>query len=80
MSAITQLCYVMILMSVVDHCLKPYPVRKWLGISLWGAGTYGLFAFPDKYWYGLDIWLVSLLILSSGSSLFFRRRRFDHLD
>lgn len=80
MSAITQMCYVMILMSVIDHYLKPYPIRKWLGISLWAGGTYALFAFPDTHWYGLDIWLVSLLISGSGSSLFFRRRRFDHLD
>ncbi|MCP3749091.1 hypothetical protein [Pseudomonas sp. SBB6] len=77
MSEVTQLCYALILIAFLDHCLKPYLIRKWLGLFLCTAGITLLFTPGGTYWEAMDLPLAPLLVFSAGMTLIIGRRKFQ---
>ncbi|MGF6593093.1 multisubunit Na+/H+ antiporter MnhC subunit [Pseudomonas sp. 2835] len=77
MSEVTQLCYTLTLIAFLDHCLKPYLIRKWLGLSLCAAGITLLFKPGGTYWETRDLFLVPLLVFCAGTTLIIGRRKFQ---
>ncbi|MCT8163804.1 MULTISPECIES: hypothetical protein [unclassified Pseudomonas] len=62
------------------QCLKPYPLRKWLGVTLLAVGVVGSFTFSQQQVLGFDLELLALLAVPMGVVLFLTRRRFVATD
>ncbi|SDQ56997.1 hypothetical protein SAMN05216487_2575 [Pseudomonas sp. UC 17F4] len=77
MSEVTQLCYALIIIAFLDHCLKPYLIRKWLGLFLWAAGITLLFKPGGSSWEAMDLFLVPILVFCAGTTLIIGRRKFQ---
>ncbi|MGE8391481.1 hypothetical protein HFV04_025180 [Pseudomonas sp. BIGb0427] len=77
MSDVTQLCYALILIAFMDHCLKPYLLRKWLGLALMTAAVTLQFVPGGLYWHELNLKLFPLFVLFAGMTLVKGRRKFQ---
>jgi len=55
--------------------LKPYGLRKWLGIALVVLGFSSIFMLPP-FINGFDVGIVSINAVATGSALFFSRARY----
>lgn len=79
MSEITQTVIVVALAFLLDRFLKPYPLRKWLGVTLVVAGAIGCVAVSQTQLLGFDLGLMSVLAVPLGAGLFVTRRRFEQI-
>ncbi|MFS0826057.1 hypothetical protein [Pseudomonas phoenicis] len=80
MSDCTQFILLLPLFALLDRFLKPYPLRKWLGLSLTVVGPVVGFLGSQTHVLGFDLGLLSIFCISFGIGLFRRRRRFDLAD
>ncbi len=76
MFEITQLVIALVLFFLLDQFLKPYPLRKWLGVALLVAGAIGCVSAGQVFVMGADLGLLSVFALALGVGLFLKRRRF----
>lgn len=77
MSEVIQVGIALLVYFLLDRYLKPYPMRKWLGVVLMLIGV-AVFAFSDKgQWFGIDLASLPIITLCIGSGLFVKRRRFE---
>ena len=77
MSDITQLVIALVLFFLLDRFLKPYRLRKWVGVLLVAAGAVGCVAASQVYVLGVDLGLLSIFAVALGVGLFLKRRRFE---
>jgi hypothetical protein len=77
MSEITQLVIALVLFFLFDRFLKPYLLRKWLGVVLVAAGAVGCVAASQIRVWGFDLGLLSIFAVALGVGLFLKRRRFE---
>ncbi|UQI31264.1 hypothetical protein M3M50_01190 [Pseudomonas bijieensis] len=77
MSEITQLIIAMVLYFLLDRFLKPYLLRKWLGVVLVAAGAVGCVLAGQTRVLGFDLGLLSVFAVAIGMGLFMKRRRFE---
>lgn len=77
MSEVIQAAIALLAYFLLDRYLKPYPLRKWLGVVLMLIGV-AVFAFTNKgQWLGIDLASLPIITLCIGSGLFIKRRRFE---
>jgi len=76
MPYIMQAAILLVLGALLVQLLKPYPIRKWLGVALLAAGLVGIFKFDQQHVPGFDLELLALLAVPLGVVLFVTRRRF----
>ncbi|QHA80251.1 hypothetical protein E3Z27_00420 [Pseudomonas mediterranea] len=74
MSVITQVVIALVVSFLLDRFLKPYLLRKWLGVALAAAGAVG-YVVADQTRLGGDLGLLSVFALALA--LFMKRRRFE---
>ncbi|CAM4034891.1 hypothetical protein [Pseudomonas] len=79
MSEITQLVLALVLFFLLDRFLKPYPLRKWLGVALVAVGAVGCVAASQTRLLGADLGLLSIFAVALGVGLFLKRRRFEQV-
>ncbi|WP_447788798.1 MULTISPECIES: hypothetical protein [Pseudomonas] len=79
MSEITQMIIALVLFFLFDRFLKPYLLRKWLGVVLVAAGAVGCVAASQIRFLGFDLGLLSIFAVSLGMGLFLKRRRFEQI-
>ncbi|WP_052752640.1 hypothetical protein [Pseudomonas sp. CCOS 191] len=79
MSEITYAVIALMLYGLLDRFLKPYPLRKWLGVALVVVGFAGCIVVSQARLFGLDLGLLSVLATGLGVGLFVRRRRFEQV-
>ncbi|MDD1015681.1 hypothetical protein [Pseudomonas rubra] len=79
MSEITQLVLALVLFFLLDRFLRPYPLRKWLGVALAVVGAIGCVAASQTRWLGADLGLLSIFAVALGVGLFLKRRRFEQV-
>ncbi|KAB0500520.1 MULTISPECIES: hypothetical protein [Pseudomonas] len=77
MSDITQLVIALVVSFLFDQFLKPYLLRKWLGVVLVVAGAVGCVVAGQTRLLGFDLGLLSAFAVAIGMGLFMRRRRFE---
>lgn len=77
MSDITQLVIALVLFFLLDRFLKPYPLRKWLGVLLVAIGAVGCVTASQIRLFGFDLGLLSIFAVALGVGLFLKRRRFE---
>ncbi|SDB63672.1 hypothetical protein [Pseudomonas sp. NFACC13-1] len=77
MSEITQLVIALVLFFLLDRFLKPYVLRKWLGVVLAAAGVVGCVVAGQNRLLGVDLGLLSVFAVAIGVGLFMTRRRFE---
>lgn len=77
MSDITQLVLALVLFFLLDRFVKPYLLRKWLGVLLVVAGAVGCVAASQVRLWGADLGLLSIFAVALGVGLFLKRRRFE---
>lgn len=77
MSEIIQLVIALVLYFLLDRFLKPYLLRKWLGVLLVAGGAVGCVAASQIHLLGFDLGLMSIFAVPLGLGLFKRRRRFE---
>ncbi|MBT2295134.1 hypothetical protein [Pseudomonas fluorescens] len=77
MSVITQLVIALVLSFLLDQFLKPYLLRKWLGVMLAAAGAVGCVVASQTRLLGFDPGLLSAFAVAIGMGLFMKRRRFE---
>ncbi|NSX09695.1 hypothetical protein HTX81_14020 [Pseudomonas lini] len=77
MSDITQLVIALVVSFLFDQFLKPYLLRKWLGVVLVVAGAVGCVVAGQTRLLGVDLGLLSAFAVAIGMGLFMRRRRFE---
>ena len=77
MSDITQLVIALVVSFLFDQFLKPYLLRKWLGVVLVVAGAVGCVVVGQTRLLGFDLGLLSAFAVAIGMGLFMRRRRFE---
>ncbi|WP_248800639.1 hypothetical protein [Pseudomonas sp. MWU13-2105] len=80
MSDITQLVIAMVVFFLFDRFLKPYLLRKWLGVVLVVAGAVGCVVAGQTRLLGFDLGLLSVFAVAMGMGLFMKRRRFEQMD
>jgi len=80
MSEITQLVIALVLYFLLDRFLKPYLLRKWLGVLLVAGGAVGCVAASQIHLLGGDLGLMSIFAVALGVGLFLKRRRFEPVD
>lgn len=78
MSEITYAVIGLVLYGLLDRFLRPYPLRKWLGVLV-VIGVVGCIIVSQARLFGLDLGLLSVLATGLGVGLFVRRRRFEQL-
>lgn len=78
MSEITQLVIALVLFFLFDRFLKPYLLRKWLGVVV-AAGAVGCVAASQIRLLGFDLGLLSIFAVALGVGLFLKRRRFEQI-
>lgn len=69
----------LILGALLVQFLRPYPLRKWLGVALLAAGLVGIFKVDQQQVLGFDLELLVLLAVPLGVVLFMTRRRFTEM-
>lgn len=79
MSDITQLVVALVLFFLLDRFVKPYPLRKWLGVLLIATGAVGCVAASQTRLFGFDLGLLSIFAVALGVGLFLKRRRFEQV-
>ncbi|WP_434701391.1 hypothetical protein [Pseudomonas sp. D1-36] len=79
MSEITQLAIALVVSFLLDRFLKPYLLRKWLGVVLMAAGAVGCFVAGQTRVLGFDLGLLSVFAVVIGMGLFMKRRRFEEV-
>jgi len=79
MSDITQLVIAMVVFFLFDRFLKPYLLRKWLGVVLVVAGVVGCVAASQVRLFGFDLGLLSVFAVALGVGLFMKRGRFEQM-
>lgn len=79
MSEITYAVIGLVLYGLLDRFLRPYLLRKWLGVALVVIGVVGCIIVGQARLFGLDLGLLSVLATGLGVGLFVRRRRFEQL-
>ncbi|BCJ06816.1 hypothetical protein PRtIB026_A34320 [Pseudomonas sp. RtIB026] len=79
MPYIMQAAILLVLGALIVQFLKPYPLRKWLGVALLTAGLVGIFKFDQQPVLGFDLELLALLAVPLGAVLFMTRRRFTEV-
>ncbi|WLG95901.1 hypothetical protein [Pseudomonas sp. FP198] len=79
MSEITQLVIALVVFFLLDRFLKPYLLRKWLGVVLMAAGAVGCFVAGQNRLLGFDLGLLSVFAVVIGMELFMKRRRFEEV-
>ncbi|QXH57861.1 hypothetical protein [Pseudomonas maumuensis] len=79
MSEITYAVIALVLYGLLDRFLRPYPLRKWLGVALVVLGVGGCVVVSRARLFGLDLGLLSVLATGLGVGLFVRRRRFEQI-
>ncbi|MDO7898476.1 hypothetical protein [Pseudomonas citrulli] len=77
MSDMTQLVIALVMSFLLDQFLKPYLLRKWLGVVLVAAGAVGSVVAGQSRFLGFDLGLLSVFAVTIGVGLFMRRRRFE---
>ncbi|MDU9024453.1 hypothetical protein [Pseudomonas corrugata] len=77
MSDITQLVIALLVSFLLDRFLKPYLLRKWLGVALVAAGAVGCVVAGQTRLLGFDLGLLSIFAVPIGMGLFMKRRRFE---
>ncbi len=77
MSDITQLVIALVVSFLFDQFLKPYLLRKWLGVVLVVAGAVGCVVAGQTRLLGFDLGLLSAFAVAIGMGVFMRRRRFE---
>jgi Na+-transporting NADH:ubiquinone oxidoreductase subunit NqrD len=77
MSDITQLVIALVVSFLFDQFLKPYLLRKWLGVVLVVAGAVGCVVAGQTRLLGFDLGLLSAFAVAIGMGLFMRRRWFE---
>jgi hypothetical protein len=77
MSEITQLVIALVLFFLLDLFLKPFRLRKWVGVLLVAAGAVGCVAASQVQLVGFDLGLLSIFAVALGVGLFLKRRRFE---
>ncbi|AUG09022.1 hypothetical protein [Pseudomonas sp. S09G 359] len=77
MSEITQLVIALVLFFLLDRFLKPFRLRKWVGVLLVAAGAVGCVAASQVQLVGFDLGLLSIFAVALGVGLFLKRRRFE---
>jgi len=80
MSDITQMVIAMVMYFLLDQFLKPYLLRKWLGVVLVAAGAVGCVVAGQTRLLGFDLGLLSVFAVAIGMGLFMKRRRFEQVD
>jgi len=80
MPYIMQAAILLVLGALLVQFLKPYPLRKWLGVVLLAAGLVGIFKFDQQQVLGFDLELLALLAVPLGVVLFVTRRRFTEVN
>ena len=80
MSDITQLVIALLVSFLLDRFLKPYLLRKWLGVALVAAGAVGSFGAGQSRLLGFDLGLWAAFAVAIGMGLFMKRRRFEQVD
>ncbi|KNX77365.1 hypothetical protein DA83_01590 [Pseudomonas sp. 250J] len=79
MPYIMQAAILLVLGALLVQFLKPYPLRKWLGVAMLAAGLVGIFNFDQQQVLGFDLELLALLAVPLGAVLFMTRRRFTEV-
>lgn len=79
MSEITQLVIALVVFFLLDRLLKPYLLRKWLGVVLMAAGAVGCVLAGQTRVLGFDLGLLSVFAVVIGMELFMKRRRFEEV-
>ncbi|WP_339482476.1 MULTISPECIES: hypothetical protein [unclassified Pseudomonas] len=79
MSEITQLVIALVVSFLLDRFLKPYLLRKWLGVVLVVAGAVGCVLAGQTRVLGFDLGLLSVFAVPIGMGLFSKRRRFEEV-
>ncbi|WP_431481661.1 hypothetical protein [Pseudomonas thivervalensis] len=79
MSEITQLVIALVLSFLLDKFLKPYLLRKWLGVVMVVAGAVGCVLAGQTRLLGFDLGLLSVFAVAIGMGLFMKRRRFEEV-
>jgi hypothetical protein len=79
MSDITQLVIALVVSFLLDRFLKPYLLRKWLGVVLVVAGAVGCVLAGQTRLLGFDMGLLSIFAVPIGMGLFMKRRRFEEV-
>jgi len=79
MSELTQLIIALVVSFLLDRFLKPYLLRKWLGVALVAAGAVGCFVAGQKRLLGFDLGLLAVFAVAIGMGLFMKRRRFEEV-
>ena len=77
MPYIMQTVALLILGAIVVQFLKPYLLRKWLGLVLLAAGLVEILNVGQQQFLGFDLELLALLAVPLGGVLFLTRRRLD---
>ncbi|MCO8260876.1 hypothetical protein NC656_04855 [Pseudomonas asiatica] len=77
MPYIMQTVALLILGAIVVQFLKPYLLRKWLGLVLLAAGLVEILNVGQQQVLGFDLELLALLAVPLGVVLFLTRRRLD---
>lgn len=65
---------------LLDQFLKPYLLRKWLGVALVAAGAVGCVVAGQTRLLGFDLGLVPVFAVAIGIGLFMKGRRFEQVD
>ncbi|QJQ20434.1 hypothetical protein HG549_11000 [Pseudomonas sp. SK] len=77
MSEPIQVVIFVALAFLFERVLKPYRLRKWLGVAMIIAGLIGSVALSRTHLQGFDLGLMSALAVLVGIGLFLTRRRFE---
>ena len=77
MSEITQMIIALVLSFLLDRFLRPYLLRKWLGVVLVAAGAVGCVVAGQSRLLGFDLGFLSAFVVAIGMGLFMKRRRFE---
>lgn len=77
MSEATQVVIFVALAFLIERFMKPYLLRKWVGVALVIAGLIGGVALSQNRLQGVDLGLMSALAVLVGIGLFLSRRRFE---
>jgi drug/metabolite transporter (DMT)-like permease len=76
MPYILQLVTLLVLGAILVQFLKPFSLRKWLGVVLLAGGLVGIFTAGQQQVLGFDLELLALLAVPLGVVLWGTRRRF----
>ena len=80
MPYIMQTVVLLALGAIPVQFLKPYSLRKWLGLALLATGLVSIFKVGEQQVLGFDLELLALLAVPLGMVLFLTRRRFTKED